>query len=158
MGRTAERLKRERSELASLIADGGMKTTIQEIWCERTLEHKSTFYSRLRELPDELQRRFKTLPDGRDMDRSTYYELLHHAKYWDSTKRELEDLLKSKPEFFGHRFNLYYRSLPKSVRAPIEERSKDSTGVGPSLANVPLPARAPKARHKPANPSGEETA
>jgi hypothetical protein len=64
-----ERKTHEQDQILELIEEqsesGGSKETVVEEWMAANDKRKTAFYDRLRELPEEWQRRFRALPDKR---------------------------------------------------------------------------------------------
>src|SRR5689334_3405869 len=124
MGRRAERLERERTELTALVEDGGLKEAIQDEWRRRSGNRQSSFYNMLLKLPESLRRRYHDLPDGRTVKTGIYYEMSRIASNWAGTKDDLKNWWMSTPPYFLHDFGTYFSALPRSVRAVIEVRSE----------------------------------
>jgi hypothetical protein len=86
-----ERKTHEQDHILALIEDltesGGSKEVVVEQWMQVNQKKKTAFYDRLKELPEEWQRRFKALPDKRSTAPSTETYPVEIADY----ARELID-------------------------------------------------------------------
>jgi hypothetical protein len=64
-----ERKTHEQDHILELIEEmsesGGSKEAVVDDWMKVNEKKKTAFYDRLKELPEEWQRRFKALPDKR---------------------------------------------------------------------------------------------
>lgn len=128
MGKWEDRKSKEREILSDLIADGGVKEWIQVSWKSRTGRQQASFYNRLGELPEDVQKRYERLPDGRtiDVDALTDLSDLAEVAVRRATKAgrrpTLEDVRKlwAKSEYKDLSLEFYWRHLPASERREVE--------------------------------------